>query len=67
MKQDEQMQCNHMHGGSSSNAVYGLGLIGALIYFLQNANSFQDGVIGVLKALAWPAFLVYQALGLFKI
>ena len=45
----------------SSNAVYGLGLIGAAIYFISNATSFWMGVIGFLKAIVWPVFLVYEA------
>lgn len=48
------------HGPNS--AVYGLGLIGAVIYFVSNATTFWMGVLGVLKALVWPAFLVYEAL-----
>ena len=46
----------------SSGAVYGLGLIGAAVYFIQQADSFWSGVLGFLKALAWPALLVYKAL-----
>ena len=49
-------------GGGGGSAVYGIGLIGALIYFLQHAANFGDGVLGVLKAFAWPALLVYKAL-----
>ena len=41
-------------------AVYGLGLIGALVYFIQQATSFSDGALGVLKAIVWPAMLVYH-------
>jgi hypothetical protein len=48
------------HGPNS--AVYGLGLIGAVIYFVSNATTLWMGVLGVLKALVWPAFLVYEAL-----
>jgi len=44
------------------NAVYVLGLIGAGIYFLSHATTFMDGVIGILKALVWPAFFVYYIL-----
>ena len=43
------------------SAVYGLGLVGAAIYFISNATTFWMGVLGFLKALVWPAFLVYQA------
>ncbi len=50
----------------SSSAVYGMGLIGALVYFIQHAHSFGDGVLGVLKALVWPALLVYKALEYLK-
>ncbi|MFA5270122.1 MAG: hypothetical protein WC400_00695 [Patescibacteria group bacterium] len=43
------------------NAVYGMGLIGAAVYFIGGATSFGAGVIGFLKALVWPALLVYEA------
>jgi hypothetical protein len=46
----------------TSNAVYGLGLIGAAIYYIMQATSFWMGVVGFLKAIVWPAFLVYEAL-----
>jgi hypothetical protein len=49
-------------GSGGGNAVYGLGLIGALVYYIQHATGFWDGVLGVLKALVWPAFLVYELL-----
>jgi amino acid permease len=49
------------HGGPAS-AVYGLGLIGAAIYFISTAAGFWMGVLGFLKAIVWPAFLVYEAL-----
>jgi hypothetical protein len=52
----------HKHGGVSSGA-YGLGLIGAAVYYIQHASSFGDGVLGLLKALVWPAFLVHKLLG----
>jgi len=46
----------------SNGAVYGLGMLGAAVYFLQQATGVWEGVIGILKALVWPAFLVYEAL-----
>jgi hypothetical protein len=51
-------KCVSPGGGS---AVYGLGLIGAAVYFIGQAATFGDGVLGFLKALVWPAVLVYQA------
>lgn len=48
----------------SSSAVYGMGFLGALVYYFQQANSLQAGLIGLLKAIFWPAFLVHRALDL---
>jgi len=44
----------------SSGALYGLGFLGALFYYLSTATSLWAGVVGVVKALLWPAFLVYE-------
>jgi hypothetical protein len=44
------------------SAVYGLGLIGAAVYYISVATGFWMGVLGFLKALVWPAFLVYEVL-----
>jgi hypothetical protein len=44
------------------DAVYGLGLIGALVYYIQAADGFWGGVLGILKALVWPAFVIYDLL-----
>jgi len=51
-----------VQGSAPASAVYGLGLIGAAIYYISVATSFWIGVLGFLKALVWPAFLVYEAL-----
>jgi hypothetical protein len=51
-----------IHRGGSE-AVYGLGFIGAAIYFIGQATTFWLGVLGFLKAIVWPVFLV---LGLMK-
>ena len=48
-------------GGGAASAVYGLGFIGAAIYFISQATGFWMGVLGFLKAIVWPAFLVYEA------
>ena len=50
----------NMHGHGPSSAIYGLGLIGAVIYYISTATGFWMGVLGFLKALVWPAFLVYE-------
>jgi hypothetical protein len=48
--------------GGNSGAVYGLGMIGAWVFYISKASNFQEGVIGFLKGLVWPAYLVYGAL-----
>jgi hypothetical protein len=50
--------CCHGSGG----ALYGLGFLGALGYYLTTATSLGAGVLGVIKAILWPAFLVYGVL-----
>jgi hypothetical protein len=46
----------------TSSAIYVLGFIGAAIYFISTATTFWMGVIGFLKAIVWPVFLVYGLL-----
>jgi len=50
--------CCHGSGG----ALYGLGFLGALVYYLSTATSLWTGFLGILKAIFWPAFLVYGAM-----
>lgn len=49
-------------GGASAGPVYFLGGVGAAIYFLHQATTFWAGVLAILKAIVWPALLVYQAM-----
>ena len=53
--------------GGSSDSVYGLGFIGALVYFIGQAKDLREGVIGFFKAIVWPAILVYEIFKLLKI
>lgn len=53
----------HKHASSGGGAVYAMGLVGSLFYFLSSMNSFSDFFWGVIKSVLWPAFLVYRALG----
>jgi hypothetical protein len=50
-----------MHGGGPSSAVYGMGFIGAVVYYIAHATSFWTGLLGVIKAIFWPAFLIWGA------
>ena len=50
--------------GGCGGAVYGLGFVGALVYYLGAASGFWIGVLGILKAIVWPAMLVFEVLKL---
>ena len=56
----------HVQNNASSGAVYGIGLIGAAVYYISTATGFWMGVLGFLKAIVWPAFLVNEALKFFN-
>ena len=62
MKKKKEICKMHSCGGGCGGAFYGLGFIGAAVYYISTATSFWMGVLGVLKALVWPGFLVYELL-----
>jgi hypothetical protein len=64
----EQGRRHHDHhhgrrgGGGGGNPVYGLGAVGAGIWFWSRAGDDpQERAVAVLKAMVWPAFLVHDA------
>ena len=61
---DESSKYRGHHG--ASGAVYGFGFVGAAIYFIQHAETFWMGAHGILKAIVWPAMLVWKLLELLK-
>ncbi len=46
----------------SGGCGYFLGFLGAAVYYISTATGFWMGFLGVLKALVWPAFLIYEIL-----
>lgn len=56
------MSDNIRGGNVVNNTVYGMGFLGAVAYYIISASSIGDGILGVLKAIFWPAFLVYELL-----
>jgi hypothetical protein len=52
---------------ATSGALYGTGIIGAFIYFMQNAHSFWDVVSGIVMSFFWPGVLVYKALEMLRV
>lgn len=51
----------HKHG-AAGNGAYGLGVIGAAVYFIQQVHGFWPVILAILKSLVWPALLVYKLL-----
>ena len=54
-KTGKEVNCN-------GQTMYGLGVVGAAIYYVSTATGFWIGVLGIAKALFWPVFLVYEVL-----
>ncbi len=61
-QRNEGMKHNSAFGG-----IYGLAFIGAAVYFIQHSSTFWEGVLGLLKALVWPALVMYKLLELLKL
>jgi len=40
-----------------------MAFLGAATYYIQQATTFGEGALGLLKAIAWPALFIYRALG----
>ncbi|MFA6177358.1 MAG: hypothetical protein WC694_00470 [Candidatus Paceibacterota bacterium] len=59
-------KCKNKNVCGTPGTIYGLGFIGALVYFIQHADNFWVGALGVLKAITWPAFLIYKLFEFFK-
>ncbi len=67
---EENKKMRHSHTVNKDcgmmGGVYGMAFIGAAIYFIQHAETFWMGVLGFLKALVWPALLIYKLLEFLK-
>jgi len=62
MEKENNNKHSKKHYSRSSGAVYFFGFIGAAIYYISIAATFWAGVLGFLKAIVWPVFLVLEAL-----
>ena len=52
--------------GNSGGAIYGIGVLGAIVYYIVHATSFWMGLLGIIKAVFWPGFVLYKVLELLK-
>jgi len=60
-KREKGMNYNGILGG-----IYGMAFIGGVVYYIQHATSFWAAVLGIFKAIFWPALLMYKVLELLK-
>jgi len=56
----KKMKCNMKKDCGCGGAFYGLGFVGSSIYYISTASSFWMGFLGFLKAIVWPAFLIFE-------
>jgi hypothetical protein len=54
------MSDRHAGAAAGGGAIYGLGIFGAAVYYWQQADSFGEYLVAVLKGFLWPAFMVYE-------
>lgn len=47
---------------SNAQTIYGLGMIGAMVFYIQNSTGLVGFFVAFFKGLVWPAFLVYDLL-----
>jgi hypothetical protein len=59
-KKDSCMSSGSSCGSGCGGFGYFMGFIGTAVYNIYTATGFWVGVLGVLKALVWPAFLVFE-------
>ena len=50
------------NNGGCGGCAYFLSFIGAVIYYISTATGFWNGVLGFIKAIIWPVFLVLEVL-----
>lgn len=62
-KKTSNKKVNSSHG--TSGALYFVGFIGSLVYWMQAAAGFGAVITGILKSLVWPAYIVYKLLETF--
>ena len=65
MATNEKRSDSKRHSAASQSGTgfaYFLALIGAAVWWVQQASGFGEVVVALLKSLVWPSFLVYELL-----
>lgn len=61
MSTQEQQKSTGSSSGGGADAVYGIGMIGAWVYYFRRATTNQERLWAFFKGLVWPAYLVYAS------
>jgi len=56
----------NMKNSGGCGAIYGMGFLGALVYFMQHATGFWPVILGIFKAIFWPGVILYKVLEIMK-
>jgi hypothetical protein len=56
----DQKGAKGMNNAGVSGGIYGLGFLGALIYYFTHSATVLAYFLGFFKAIFWPAFLIYR-------
>ena len=48
------------HKGGNNCAIYGLGVVGSLFYFLSQVSGFGPILLAIGKSFFWPAVLIFR-------
>jgi len=64
-KEKDEMDCCppkkwHSHNNTMGGGFYFIGMIGVAVYYIQQVHGFWPIVLAILKAIVWPAFLLYK-------
>ncbi len=62
LTQPEQHKPKMVLQGGGSDTVYGIGLVGAWVYYFKRATTNQERIKAFFKGVFWPAFVVYDLL-----
>jgi hypothetical protein len=54
------MSGNNAGAAAGGGAIYGLGMLGAWVFFWQQADTLGGYLLAVLQGVLWPAFMVYE-------
>jgi hypothetical protein len=60
MTTQEQQKPTVTRSSGGADAVYGIGMIGAWIYYFKRASTTKQRIQAFFKGLVWPAFLVHD-------